>query len=308
MSPSEIASLLVCPTCHGDLEQLSRCRSCGRAFGQVAGIPALCVDAETFAPKVNAAMDHHVSVRQRTRRTGLRRIVDRAREATSTTVFGDDRTQVDLLTKQVASLAPTPGLLLDVGGGEQPYRTMLERLGRVVTLDVSPYGVTDVIADGHTMPFRDDSLDAISIISVLEHLERPWDFFREAARVLRPGGYLFGVAPQYCPTHGFPHDFFRFTRGGITSLCKHASLGLTDAWPIGGPWGTLLHWYWANEARESPLRRIPAVSLAYHVWFQGLAGLLDRLDARSAHGAMRRPQEHNDHVGWSFIAHKQSRA
>jgi SAM-dependent methyltransferase len=177
----------------------------------------------------------------------------------------------------------------------------LERLGTLVALDISLYGATDVIGDCHRLPFRDEAFDAICAVEVLEHLARPWVFFEEAHRVLRPGGVLFGVVPQYCPTHGFPYDFFRYTRGGLASLAEHANMRLADAWPIGGPWGVLLHWYWANFAREHTWRKIPGASLAFHVGFQGVARALDRVDARSRHGEVTRAQEHNDHVGWSFV-------
>jgi hypothetical protein len=74
-----------------------------------------------------------------------------------------------------------------------------------------------------------------------------------------------------------------------------------DAWPIGGQWATLLRWYWANHARESSLRRVPGVNLAYHAWFQGLVALSDRLDAREGRGHRASGREHDDHLGWSFV-------
>lgn len=39
-------------------------------------------------------------------------------------------------------------------------------------------------------PYRDNSMDVITSIQVLEHLENPWQFLREIRRILKPGGYL----------------------------------------------------------------------------------------------------------------------
>lgn len=42
------------------------------------------------------------------------------------------------------------------------------------------------------IPFEDDTFEVVVSIMVLEHLERPRQFFREVARVLRPGGHFVG--------------------------------------------------------------------------------------------------------------------
>lgn len=48
----------------------------------------------------------------------------------------------------------------------------------------------DVEVDALAMPFEAGSVDALIIVNVLHHLAYPARFFREAIRVLRPGGRL----------------------------------------------------------------------------------------------------------------------
>jgi SAM-dependent methyltransferase len=282
------------------------CAGCGKHYPVVDGRPILLKDVPPELPKRNGVIDAQAQARQRPQgfRKGPRGLVDRFRKLTTADIFADDRQQVPLLVDRILGQTEERGWVLDVGACEQYYRASLEKLGPVIAMDISMYTATDVIGDCHALPFADESLFAVSAIEVLEHLRQPWRFLSEVARVLKPGGVFFGVVPQYCPTHGFPYDFFRYTRGGLAALAEDAGLELTQAWPLGGPWGTLLHWYWANHARESPLKRVPGINLVHHLWFQGVAWTCDRLDARSGHGEQLRPQEHNDHVGWSFVIRK----
>lgn len=50
-------------------------------------------------------------------------------------------------------------------------------------------------ADIYRLPFRENSFDAVVASEVMEHLERPRDAMLEAARILRPGGYLIVSTP-----------------------------------------------------------------------------------------------------------------
>ncbi|MEK7541720.1 MAG: class I SAM-dependent methyltransferase, partial [Patescibacteria group bacterium] len=45
------------------------------------------------------------------------------------------------------------------------------------------------------LPFADASFDAVSLLAVLEHLERPDAILREIRRVLRPGGTILITVP-----------------------------------------------------------------------------------------------------------------
>ena len=103
-----------------------------------------------------------------------------------------------------AALVPflvPPGrpLVADVGGGTGALLGAIRSAApraRVVTLDASAQmlrtararrGASAVVADAVSLPFRDESADAVILAYVLFHVADPWQAVAEAARVLRPG-------------------------------------------------------------------------------------------------------------------------
>jgi SAM-dependent methyltransferase len=67
-------------------------------------------------------------------------------------------------------------------------RELLQALGIQATL---------VTGAGEALPFPDGSFDAVTNLTILEHVRDPTLVLREAMRVLRPGGVLYCFAPNY---------------------------------------------------------------------------------------------------------------
>lgn len=84
----------------------------------------------------------------------------------------------------------------------------------------------DVVADAHALSetFEPNSFDMILSCSVYEHLTRPWIVTNEVAKVLKPGGWLFIQTYHAFPIHGYPSDYFRFSREALEMLCTDAGL------------------------------------------------------------------------------------
>ena len=56
-----------------------------------------------------------------------------------------------------------------------------------------------MLLDSRNMPFKSESVDLVCSISVIEHIERDMEVFKESARVIRPGGYIAFTCDFYNP-------------------------------------------------------------------------------------------------------------
>jgi len=94
----------------------------------------------------------------------------------------------------------------------------------VIYLDINPPDFKCsrsiwIVADAHNLPFRDNSIDEIFSGHVIEHLEDPLKFLKECRRVLRRGGMVTIVTPNFLsknayldPDHKHVFNFLKLWR------------------------------------------------------------------------------------------------
>lgn len=110
--------------------------------------------------------------------------------------------RLNLLTKQ-----PPPLRVLDVGSGQGYFVHALCGAGMVgVGIDIAfqgvkvAYGVAPggyfVVADGHRLPFKKDSYDAVTFWGTLEHHADMSATLAECRRVCKPGGQVIIRVPN----------------------------------------------------------------------------------------------------------------
>jgi SAM-dependent methyltransferase len=92
--------------------------------------------------------------------------------------------------------------VLDVPCGEGAFLARARALGhdawgvdleRRLRVPDAPFVVADM---NHSLPFARAAFDAVVSLDGIEHLERPFDFVRDCARVLRPEGVLILSTPN----------------------------------------------------------------------------------------------------------------
>lgn len=148
----------------------------------------------------------------------------------------------DLIESEVRQAAERYGegqIVLDAGAGEARHRKYFQK-ARYVALDMGygdaawNYRGLDIRGDLENIPLRDNSVDCILCMVVLEHTRNPGRVLSEFARVLKPEGTVVMVAPFLWEEHQAPHDYFRFTRYGMRSLFEASTLRLDLLSPMGG--------------------------------------------------------------------------
>jgi SAM-dependent methyltransferase len=119
------------------------------------------------------------------------------------------------------------GIVLNIGSGNQP------RSPNTVNVDMMDYENVDIVCDIHRLPFKDNSIDAVMSVAVLEHVREPAKVLAEVYRVLKPGGLVFSVIPFMQPFHASPHDYQRYTLPGIEYL--HRDFQIVESGVYSGP-------------------------------------------------------------------------
>ena len=146
-------------------------------------------------------------------------------------------TEWDLFFKEkIKKIFLEKNFVIDIGGGlrlikeknnrydptREWIRPYLEKVEYKVLDSVDTYH-PDIIGDIHSLPFPDNSQEAIICIAVLEHVENPIKAWQEMHRVLKPGGYCFIYVPflyYYHADKGYYGDFWRFTKDTIVHLSR----------------------------------------------------------------------------------------
>ena len=123
--------------------------------------------------------------------------------------------------------ASAEGIILNIGSGNQP------RQPNTVNVDMMDYANVDIVCDIHQLPFKDNTIDAVMSVAVLEHVSEPDKVMAEVRRVLKPGGFVFTVIPFMQPFHASPHDYQRYTLPGIEYL--HRNFRLMESGVYSGP-------------------------------------------------------------------------
>ena len=144
------------------------------------------------------------------------------------------RTGVDLQLRTCLlflrpELARVRGTVLDVGAGLSPWRSFLRPDVHYTGIDVSlakDFGLPDqpdvTYYPGPDFPVRDQSVDAVLCVEVLEHVPVPQHLIGEMYRVLRPDGRLILTVPWSARRHYLPHDYHRFTPDALRNLLGDA--------------------------------------------------------------------------------------
>jgi ubiquinone/menaquinone biosynthesis C-methylase UbiE len=108
-----------------------------------------------------------------------------------------------------------------------------------------------VLGDGQSLPFPDKSFDYVVIMDFLEHIHHPAEAIREAWRVLKPHGYIYG----FIPAEAQPYSIYRISQKIFRRHFKEATCGHIQKFTIN-----------QLEQMVGQLFRIVDVKFSYHLF------------------------------------------
>jgi SAM-dependent methyltransferase len=225
-----LADVFSCVNCNSPLAALDRCDACGRSFGEAGTIPTAFPERDItwsfVLPKdfSNPARIPRDAVFRRPPIAGQR---------------GSGVYHLDKAHREIFEKLPKGSIILENGCGGAQLRNWADDRGlRYIGTDVTGervhdwlkrFGGPDLLCDSHLLPVRDSVIDVVYSSAVFEHLALPQLAAKEAARVLKPGGYFLGSASFLEPWHD--DSYYHMTPNGVWQMLTAAGLTPLYIWP-----------------------------------------------------------------------------
>ena len=242
---NQFNSILVCPRCRSALIASKDCYHCTNStcpyckdlyFPVVGKHPVLVDFEQSILVESNLISTLGASpIHRRNSQFGtkIRRFLFGTNKVAETNAV-----QLQQMLKDISGSS----IVLSIGGGtigsgaEAIYDNPSIQL---ISFDIYASPLTQFIADGHQIPLDDQSVDAVWIQAVLEHVLDPWQVVSEIHRVLKRDGIVYAETAFMQQVHSGSYDFTRFTASGHRWLFKNFEL--IDSGVVAGP-GTQLSW------------------------------------------------------------------
>jgi len=95
--------------------------------------------------------------------------------------------------------------------------------------------IPDIYGDALKLPFKEETIDTVLLLDVLEHLPDSNTALSEINRVLVSGGELIVRIPFLYPLHDEPLDFVRYTTHGLRKLANRNGFTIERCKSTGHP-------------------------------------------------------------------------
>jgi SAM-dependent methyltransferase len=159
-----------------------------------------------------------------------------------------------------------PGRTLEIGGGPGNFKAVAPA---TITSDIMFAPWLDLVCDAQRLPFASDCFANLVMIDVIHHVQNPFRFLNEAARVLADGGRLIFCEPAITPLSGM---FYRLLHHepvdmSVDPLRDGAISSDKDPYDSNQAIPTLL----VGRFRDVLARAVPALKLRSVDWFSFLA-------------------------------------
>lgn len=222
-----LTPLLQCPVCGSDLKKSSDSYACDSShrFPIVDGVPVLIDDERSVFSVSDFTDNEQTFYRENTtpfwrgaKKLAQRVVPDILENLKSKQNF--DRLSALLQKREKPVILILGGGTLGVGMDDFIKVPDFH----IIESDVAFAPHTAFIIDGHQIPLKDGSCDAVIAQGVLEHVIEAEQVVSEIHRVLKPNGIVYADTPFMQPGHYAPYDFRRYTAIGHRCLFRKFSM------------------------------------------------------------------------------------
>lgn len=223
LEDKEILTILRCPKCGGNLE-LSKegkiaCQSgsCQAAYPIVNNVPILIDEDKSLFAIDDLAGSKDTTFETNSSFKSLVRKFNPQLSLNPMTEKNMKELEDELLRDKAGAM------VLVLGGGEvgKGMRGLFSNPNlKFIESDVYWGPRINLMLDAHSAPFADDSIDAVIIQAVLEHVIDPYNCVEEIHRILKKNGIVYSETPFMQQVHMGKYDFTRFTHLGHRRLFR----------------------------------------------------------------------------------------
>lgn len=161
------------------------------------------------------------------------------------------------------------GLLLDIGCGKWDYKF---NNVDIIKIDFLKFKGVNLVADAHSLPFKNNCFDFILCLNLLEHVKKPEIVVKEIRRCLKNNGKTIISIPFLYQYHPDPIDLWRFTPENIKILLK--DFEIIKKKELGRVYTTILEFLYDNS---------PVPHFLINIIFKILKKIEKRLDKKIEH-------------------------
>ena len=165
-------------------------------------------------------------------------------------------------------------VFIDFGCGSAPYRPLfVNEFSKYVGVDLEGNADSDLTLSHEVrIPVVDGYADCVLSIQVVEHVESPQNYLREAARVLARDGSLVLSTHGFWKYHPDMNDYWRWTKDGLVKKLERAGFEVVHMAGVFGLLGSSLQLLYDGLTKSLPsfFHKIVIVSI------QAVIGLVER--------------------------------
>lgn len=139
-----------------------------------------------------------------------------------------------IFAEEILSFSVPSSIVIDLGAGSCRWKKLFPDCKYIGTDSTvgdpnCNYNNLDFIADiTQKTPIHDNIADVVICMAVLGHVFNPLGVFKEAYRILKPGGMFFAMSEFAKAKHQTPYDAVRLTDFMIKRYCQETGFEIID--------------------------------------------------------------------------------